>query len=165
MSENVKKGLVVVGALVLGLAIGRFTLPSKVIEKERIVYQDKIIEKKVTTSNTQKKDHKVYTKIEKTLPDGTKTVETKIVNDSSLNNNTNIVSDKTEDKSQVSESEKSITRSQQSTLISLAMKVDLNQTSKLAYGLSVNQRVLGPVYLGAFGFTDKSFGLSVGLAF
>jgi len=49
-------------------------------------------------------------------------------------------------------------------------KVDLSTRTKIqdlipVYGASVSRRIIGPVFVGVNGWTDSSFGLSVGLEF
>lgn len=161
--NNVKKGLVIITVLVFGITIGRFTLPAKIVEKEHIVYQDKIIEKQVEVINVKKKDHKIYTKIEKQSPDGTKTIETHITTDNSVDITDNKTNSTTKATTTVEDKTKETTYSTQNTLVLLGVKTSPNVGYD--YGLFINKRLLGPVYVGAFGFTDRSFGLNVGLSF
>lgn len=163
MNDNVKKGLVVVVVLVSGIAIGRFTLPAKVVEKEHIVYQEKIVEKKVVVTDVKRDEHKTIIKLEKTSPDGTKTVETRIVDDSTLDKKSKLTDDKSDDITSTTDKEKTTTYALQSTIVSLGLRTD--PLGGYDYGLFISKRIVGPFYLGAFGFTDKSFGLSLGLAF
>ncbi len=166
MTDNIKKGLAALGILILGLAIGRFSLPAKIVEKEHIVYQERIVEKKVEVTNIKQKDHKIYVRIEHTDKDGGKTVETRIMDDKTTDTKDSVTDNKTDNSSTVVDKEKTTTYSQQSTIISLSAKAQLNNWSAgPAYGLLLQKRLIGPLYVGGFGFTDMNFGLSAGLAF
>lgn len=158
-------GLLVI-LFLTGVAVGRFTLPSKIVEKEKIVFQDRIIEKKIEVSASQKKNNKVYTKVEKILPDGTKTIESKIVNQdvTVTNNKTNQSTDTTI--SQTTEKEKTITYSKQDMIIAFGMSGRLdNLTGKIGYGGIVEKRLIGPIYIGVMGYTDRTYGFNIGLGF
>lgn len=154
---TVRNVLVVVVVFVAGCAVGRFSLPAKIVEKERIVYQERIVEKRVEAT----KDHKVTTKLEMTKPDGTKTIETKIVNEKYSDSNIDTIMNK--DGSKVMEKENT---SQTNTIVSLLA----NATYSISIigpnlGIMAQRRLIGPIYIGGFGYTDRSFGLSLGLAF
>jgi hypothetical protein len=165
MSTKVKVIISIV-VIAASVAVGRFTLPAKIVEKEHIVYQDKIVEKIVYQKDETTKTRKVTIKFSKTLPDGTKTTETKIyyTNDIELNENQTI--DKKEDITVDKTKEKTTTNSKNDWLISGAVEFN---GSDLSYGLMVNRRILGPFYFGGFGFTTKEYklsgGVSAGIAF
>jgi hypothetical protein len=166
MNEYVKKSLIVLTIFGTGAAIGRFSLPAKIVEKEHIVYQDKVVEKVIDTKDIKKKNNKTYTRTEKVLPDGTKTTETKIVDNNLVDQVDKKTTNETQDISQIIDKEKTTTYSQQSTLISVMASPNFTLDAPgINFGLSVQQRVLGPVYIGGFGFENKSYGMSLGLAF
>ena len=166
MNDITKKVLIVSGIFIGGAAIGRYSLPAKVVEKEKIVYQDRIVEKTVEVKDTKKKDNKVYTRTEKTTPDGTKTVETKITDNDVSETADNTKLNKAQDTTTTTDKEKTVTYNNQSTLISVGAKMDTaNSTAGVTYGLFVSERVIGPLYMGVFGFTDRSFGISAGVTF
>lgn len=150
-----KQILIALGILVFGVAIGRFTLPAKVVEK--IVYQDKIVERRTELKDVKRKDNKIIIKFEKILPDGTRTIETKIIDKDVVDVVDNNTDTKTEDKS--STTEKTITYDKTSLLLSVQIK------NNMQYGILINKRLLGPIYINGFGFLDKTFGLGVGLGF
>src|SRR5271157_5250451 len=96
MNDLTKKVLVASGVFLIGLAIGRFTLPAKVVVKE--VVKTEIVE--VEKKDTATQNNKVQIVTETKKPDGTVVTETKTVDKSTIetkddtNTNTNIVSNK-----------------------------------------------------------------------
>lgn len=129
--------------LVVGYGTGRYLQPAKIqIKKEEVIKEVEVI----------KKDIRIVER-EITRPDGTKEKE-RI----------------TEDKSQ--ESTKKEKDTKESTLIA-NKKPDwrvnglaaLNNDRNIVYGLQVERRILGPISVGAFGLTDTTVGLSVGIEF
>jgi monomeric isocitrate dehydrogenase len=165
MNENIKKIAFVVIVFIVGAAVGHFALPSKVVEKEHIVYQDRIVEKKVEVTAVQKKDHKTYIKIEHVAKDGSRVIETRIVNNSTEESVAKKTDETLEEKLVDTVKEKIVENSKQDLLISLGAKKSFsNLSSPLDYGVLIHKRILGPFYLGAFGFSDKSAGLDLGIA-
>jgi hypothetical protein len=159
-----KKVLIIVGILGVGVAVGRYLTPTKIQEREKIVYQDKIVEKKVYVKDTNKKVDKVTVKLVTILPDGTKTIETKTFDKSEIEITQNGITTKDETKTVDKSTEKVVEYQKDNTIISVAGKNTTNSLD-LTYGLMVHRQVLGPLYLGAFGFADKSFGASIGIGF
>ena len=154
--------VVVAGAV----GLGRFTAPSKVVEKEKIVFQEKIVTKKVYIKDTSKKVNKVTIRLVTIKPDGTRTIETKIFDKSEIEITQKGESIKSDDIKQTTEKEKTTEYKHDDLLISFGAKVDpFNATTGLSYGLFLNKRLLGPFYMGIFGFTDRSVGASLGLSF
>lgn len=159
MTNFVTKSVLLATILSLGYGVGRYFTPPKVVEKEKIVYKDRIIEREVKVKSTSKKNDKVFTKNTVTKPDGTKYVEVKITDKSKIKSDfkrtgtrqENISLDKTEESKQTNY------------LISLGAKFNLGEFGLPIYGVNLNKRILGPIYLGVFGFTDKTIGVSLGL--
>lgn len=159
----------ILAGLVVALAIfaaGRFTSPSKVVEKEHIVYQDRIVEKKIFVKDTSKKNNIVTIRLVTIKPDGTRTIETKTYDKSEIEIVQKDKEQKQEEKDKTIDKEKTTTYAKNDTFISLGSKIDTrNLTSGINYGLFLNKRVIGPLYMGVFGFTDASGGISLGLGF
>jgi hypothetical protein len=150
--------IVFVVAVACAFASGRLLAPVKVVTK---VVE---VEKKVETTATQKDEHKETTVVETQRPDGTKQTTTKIVEDASTHAKT-AETDQT-NKSSVSE----VTRDSSSLSISLLAGAPLTLNGGLgvglpAYGVHVSKRILGPISVGAFGFSNGLAGVSVGLSF
>jgi hypothetical protein len=159
-----KNILLALGLLIVGAAFGRFTAPSKVVEKEVIKYQDKIVEKVVYVKDTSEKKHQVTTTTVTTKPDGTK-VETTVI---TFDDNTDTTQKNSDNKTDTSETdttkEKTTTYAKDQYLVSISQKLNISDKN-MSFGGSFNKRVLGPIYVGAFGFTDGTIGASIGLSF
>lgn len=170
MNEKLTNSLYLIviftGLFGCGFLLGRYSLPAEIVEKEKIVYQDRIVEKKVEIKDVKKKDHKIIVRFEKTMPDGTKTVETKIMDDSSTESSSTTTDNKTEDVTKVDEKEKTTIFQTNDTIVSLLASTHFSDiTLGPNLGLSIQRKFIGPIYIGAFGYKDKSFGLSLGIVF
>lgn len=154
MFRNILIGL---GLVLLGAALGRFALPAKVVEKEHIVVQEKIVVKEVESKSVDKKDNKVYIHIITTKPDGTKVEETKIVDRDST-----ITIDKTAKDSNIDTS--IITDKQKTTEYESNVLVALGMDTNGSYDVSIQKKLLGPIYMGVFGSTSKILGISIGFS-
>lgn len=130
----------------LGYAAGRYVQPAKVeIKKEVEVKEVEVTRKNIVTVTHEEK-----------RPDGT------VITDS-----------RTEDKS--TEATRTDTKSKESTTItnvkpqwkvSGGAGVKYNEISlQPVYTVGVERRILGPIFVGAYGRTDKEVGLSVSVEF
>lgn len=166
MNDNLKKILVVIALMLLSAAGGRFLAPSKVEEKEVIKYVEKIVEKKIYVKDTKQAKRRVYIKLVTIKPDGTKTTETKIFDSDQIEITQKENSTTTVEKNVDSNKEKVVEYSKNDYYIFGSAKIDVNDlSSTLAYGLSINRRLLGPTYIGVFGYTDSTAGFNLGLGF
>lgn len=156
--------IVSIVVLLSGIAIGRFTLPAKIVEKEKIVYQDRIVEKQVIISEVKKKSNKQYVKIEHIAKDGSRTTETRIIDLSTQNTASKASSEKLQDTHITQDKEKVTINNTGSTLVTLGVKANPSIIG-MDYGILIHKKLLGPFWFGAFGYTDKSFGADIGLMF
>lgn len=163
MNDTLKKVLVGVVIIVGSVAVGRYTAPTKVEEKENIVYKDRIVEKKVFEKDTSKKNDTVTVRLVTIKPDGTRTIETKIVNKDEIIVSENGKTDVVKETEATKETDKLVESKHDDWNVSVAIKMDSGYN--LSYGAHVQRRILGPFTLGAFGYTDVSGGLSLGLNF
>lgn len=140
-----KVPLALVGALVLGIAIGRFTVPSRIVTK--IEVQEKIVTviEKVESENVVT----VYREVVK--PDGTKVIKSRTFDKSVTQEKANVVAAKS-----VAET-KTIERA--------APDWMLRGVFSGAYGVGLDRRILGPLYLGGQALSDGSVSISIGLLF
>lgn len=143
---NLKTGLIqLLVALAVGYGLGRYLQPAEVrTETKEVVKEVEKIKRDIVIVEREIKN-----------PDGTITIDRR-----------------TEDKS-----EEAVTRDKKSESESIVKaakpdwKVDvIAQASKLepspeSYGVHVSRRILGSVFIGAYGDTNKKFGLSVGYEF
>lgn len=163
--NTITKVSIVVVLMACAAAGGRYATPTKVQEKEVIKYVDKIVEKKVYVKAKTESKHRVYVRLTTVKPDGTKTTETKIFNSDTIEitQKTNIA--KTDEKVVDTSKQKGIEYKSTDYYIFVSAKTDLANMLGLTYGLSFNRKLIGPFYVGAFGYTDKTAGFNLGLGF
>lgn len=132
--------------VVMGYAFGRYMQPAKVEVKEVEVV------KQVTTENK----NIVVTQVETVNKDGTKTIKT-VTEDKST---TKVQENRTTESDKITSSQKP-----QWKVSGLAgVKID-DLKSRLVYGAAVERRILGPVFVGVWGNTERMAGVTVGLEF
>lgn len=126
--------------LVIGYSLGRYFTPQKVVTKTVIETKTvTVVQRDTQTTVTEK-------------PDGTKTT---VIVDKSIDTTHQ---DQTIDKTKTVENNKPDWH----VGLQLAPK---NPQYEYFYGVQVERRILGPVFVGAFGDTDRTLGLVVGLEF
>jgi hypothetical protein len=148
-----------VALLAVGAAIGRFGTPAKVVTKTvtQTVY------KEAEVKNTEDQKNTVTTITQTTKPDGTKIQTTviadkddiKTVDSTKINSTTDTTSTTT------------TTYSKNNWNISALAEVSppsLTNLGPISYGVEVDRRIIGPISVGAFGFTNRSVGLSLGIS-
>jgi len=146
MNKVLKLSLVGLVLLGLGVAIGRFLTPEKVeVVKEEVVKEVEVVKKDV-----------VYVEKKITRPDGTVEEERR-------------VEDRTETekrRDQESRESKIVQNAKPQWKVSgLVGTKDWTNISSPVYGISVERRIAGPIFVGAWGTTGSNVGISVGLEF
>jgi len=126
--------------VVVGYTIGRYTTPEKVVTKTVI-----------DTHTVTVVQHDIQT-VTVTKPDGTSTTT---VADHSVDTT----------KSQTDEHESKVVENQKPQWKVSAQFAPKVPQYEYFYGAQVERRILGPVFVGAFGNIDHTVGLSVGLEF
>jgi len=154
MNTKTKILVVIVYTLVI-FAVGRYTVPTKVIEK---THNDQETTKNKNTNVKEKKDRKKTTVITK-KPNGEVvtiiTDETTQDKDSSTKTNS--------DTKKESDTFKEIVKASP---LNISALMGANLSSKefqQIYGLSVNKQLIGPITVGIFGFNNGTLGVSVGI--
>lgn len=158
MNNTTKKVIGLAVLFAVGVAVGRYTLPAKVVTKEIVKVEIREVEKKVTNKHTDK----VVVIVETKKPDGTVVTEKRIVDKSVIDT----VTDKTKDTK--SESNKETTKEYAKNAYSIRALVGKDfssAASPLVYGAAFDRKFLGPITVGVFGFTSGLGGVSVGLNF
>lgn len=131
--------------LVIGYAAGRYVQPAKVVTKTETV----------TKTNTVVQEH-VHTVVQTVVkPNGEKVITKTTDNNSVEKNNTSSDSSA----STVTTYSKPQWRAQG--LVGLST---INLSSSI-YGVGVERRILGPIFVGAYGKTNSEAGLSLSLEF
>jgi uncharacterized protein YqgV (UPF0045/DUF77 family) len=154
------KTKVIAAAVALGLAfgLGYYVTPTKTTIKTEIKEVIKEVEKK----HTDQQNDVVTVEVETRYPDGTVKIERKIVDKG------HIVIDDTRKKDQTTDTSTTtvVERGQASWNIAALTNVDLSDRKfGTKYGLHVQRRIIGPVQVGAFGMTDGTGGVSIGISF
>lgn len=158
MSDFVKKLLALTALFLLGLAVGRFTLPAKVVTKEVVKVEIREVEKK----EINQKNDKVIVIIETKKPDGTVITESKIVDKSTVDTK----SERTTETKSLSNKEttKEYAKNQYSLRVMVGKDLT-NLAGPLVYGVGADKKFIGPINLGLYGFTNGVAGVSIGLTF
>lgn len=148
---NIDLKVLAIGSIVLlclGAAAGRYATPEKVIVKTVQVEKKQI----------DKNEHKDVIIDKRVNKDGSSETITKISDDSNTH-----ITDKKETKSET------IVNNPKnwnvSLLVSPVANDDIFPTGSLSYGVHVQRKILGPISVGAFGLTNRTYGLSVGVEF
>ena len=153
MTPTTKYGLIVFSFATI-FAFGRFSAPTKVVTETKIVE----VEKK--SSELDRDKNKVtFTKMI-TRPDGTKETETKVVEE------THTELKKQSDSAKTSDDLKEVTRGTGKLSIAALGALNVRElTSPPVFGVHVQRSILGPITVGAFGFSNGIAGVSLGLTF
>jgi len=176
-NKNKSKIIVGLGALIVGLAFGRYAAPEKTkvvveeIEIEKIIEVEKKIyikeEVKKTASKTNTRTKKV------TKPDGT-IIEEKVESQEDVtfaDTTQKEGSENTSLKESVStnKTEKIVNYDKKKFKVSLLMSTNYEESAlsvpDLNYGVHATYNFFGPVSVGVFGLTSKEAGLSLGIEF
>lgn len=132
--------------LLIGVAVGRYSLPAKIMEK---TITD-------TQKDIQKDDHTITTVVSVKQPDGTVTTTTEQKNDVTT----------TSEQHKHQDAEKTVTyNTQKVTLSALMTTRPFSGIPMTAYGGVLQYRVLGGITVGVLGVSDGTLGVTIGLAF
>lgn len=139
-------------ALTVGVALGYYALPTRVITETKIVE----VEKK--TEVTERDKHKKTVTKEVVKPDGSKETTTTTEEDTKTNKK-----ERTSDTTST-EARKEVVYEKGSVNIS-ALAGASSVSGPIIYGAAVTKRVLGPFTAGAWVLTSPTVGVSLGLTF
>jgi len=147
-------GIVIVAT---AFAFGRYSAPERVRTEVKTVE----VEKKTETKESNTNRHKETTTVTITKPDGSTETTTKTTEDTNLKTDSKLVDDTTKS----SDTTKEVTRGGNKLSIAALSGINYSKPDQLIYGASVSKELIGPITLGAFGLTDKTVGISIGLNF
>ena len=145
------KAILVSAGLLVSFALGRYSLQQPAIDIKTDI-------KTVDQKTIDKEDHSQTIIVHTKDPSGAeKTVTT-------INNN---VDTKTKDTDTTAIAETQVVIPPPHDLWNVSAMVGLNPINNFvpAYGLGVSKKVLGPINVGAFGFTNGLVGVSIGVTF
>ena len=153
------KIIIIVVSLATSFAVGRYTVPTKTVTVVKTVE----IEKKVTDTNENKKEHKKTTITELDKPDGTKQTTTVITDDTDADKKI----DQTLDQTDTSESTKTVVKTGSRLNIAALVGMPVTNLSNpaLVYGVHVSRDLIGPISIGVWGLSSGTAGFSAGLSF
>lgn len=116
------------------------------------------VEKKTTDEETQKQKHKKTTITETTAPDGSKTKTTQITDDEGSKTDIAQIDD-------VSKSEtREVTKSSRTVNLSFMAGIPLSFGAITpVYGGAATTSLIGPITIGAWGLSNATIGMSLGL--
>lgn len=155
--ENKYKIAIGLVLLLVAYAFGRYTTPERVVTKvethEVIKWKERIVK--------EKQNDKDIVIVEIKLPDGTIRKETHIIDKG------RVVIDKSKEGSDTKDSSTTTVTTYNKPQWKAAGLLGIADYSldNRVYGLEVERRILGPIFLGVWGMTSKEVGLSVGLEF
>ena len=156
MMTNKHKVMLIGGVFLVGLATGYSMHPSKIVET------DKETDVKQEEKDKQENKNKVVTIIEKTNKDGSKTKTTVITDRSVIDTKDNLNEVKDSDKEKITTYDTSSLKL--NVLVSKSFESG-HITDPLVYGIGFDKKVLGPIWMGAYGYTNRNLGVSFGLMF
>lgn len=137
--------IITVISLSAGCLIGSTFGPKQVEVREKVVTK--------TVSDTERTRDRDVVRVKEKRPDGTEVIRTEIKDRTQTSVKTNQTTDR--------ESEKVVTRGA-GVGVRFMTKGGLPDPT---YGLGIDKNFIGPFRLGAVGFTDKTFGISLGMEF
>lgn len=154
MSEKSKIIFYIV--VLVGLfALGRYSAPETVkIEKQVIE-----VEKKTKDKETNKKNNKIYIKVETILPDGTRRIETKIVDKGTIT----IDATETSENEKETKEEKTVSKTRPVIVYGGGGVNLLGNSTGPEFTAGVQKSILGPIYLGGYGTSKGTLGVTIGL--
>lgn len=166
MNSKLMIAAAVVGSSAAVFALGRYTAPEKVrVETKTVTVEvEKKTETKAVAKDLGRKTHTVST----TRPDGTQTVET--TTETEVVSRTAIASQSEASKVSQASTSKTVESSKSHVTIQVLaglqnLKLDTPVFGLSVFGLSVSRPLLGPVVIGVWAFSNKTYGVSAGLQF
>jgi lipopolysaccharide export LptBFGC system permease protein LptF len=156
-------------ALLIGAGFGRYSLPAKVVTKtETVTVEKEVIKNTEKTIKDTNKDRELII-IETIKPDGTKVVEKHYVNRDQIKEDTTKVNVTTDIKKTDEKTSTVVSNGKNdwnlSALVTTSHTEDDMLKGNVSYGVHVQRRILGPMSIGAFGLTNKTYGISLGVSF
>lgn len=154
------KLLIVLALCGFSYGLGRYLTPDKIITKEVTIEKEVI--KEVVKENTNIKKNTQTKIVETTFPDGKYVKETYILDqDTVVIEKDKVVS---VDKEVTKQVEKIIENSKPQYGVAAGAGYNLDQL-KVVYNVQVERRILGPLFLGAYGTTNREVGALLKMEF
>lgn len=160
------KILIAAGVILLsGYAIGRYTVPAKVVTKTVTQTVTQVVTKTVEVDKTDYYKNKILIETVTTKPDGTVIRKREFIDKSIINHDDQTDTNTASNSSSSTTNESSKTYSSEKGSVNALVARNLHHLSEDIYGLQVSKKLIGPFSVGAFGLTDETLGLSLGVNF
>jgi hypothetical protein len=174
---TLRKALILAGVEVLALVAaftgGRYSKPTETRVETKVEYRDKIVEveKKNVNKDIKKRVETKTTTTEN--PDGTKTTTVTKVEDTTDHSKTTVDKNKTETHEGKSEELKLEKRELPNWRVAGKVGFDIGKLqvasldlkTNMVYGVELNRRLFSTVWVGAWGMSNKTAGLSLAIEF
>lgn len=159
-------------ALVLAFLAGRFSAPVKTTTRdvERVVYKDRVVTQRVEVQGETKTQERVVFRDRTVVTHADGTVEHRDVVRTDVEHGDAVVrsdvltSTRTHEEAKATEHEKTIDFARPSWQVNALGAVQIGDLSKPFFGVQVERRI-GPLWVGAFGLSDGTAGVSLGIQF
>jgi hypothetical protein len=160
------KVILTLAALATTFAVGRYTVPTKIVKEIEVREIIKEVVKEVTKTDTQRNKRKETTTTVTEHPDGRKTTETRVIETTETDRKTESGSTTVTDTEKESKSKEIVERSSGRWAASVLVGVPYsNWAAGPTYGGSLSREVFGPITAGAWALGSGVGGLSLGLNF
>ncbi len=150
MKVNKREIIKVLAIVIISYAFGHYTVQSPKVTT-------KIDNQTTTDTKTDQDKHRETTTVTEKKPDGTTKTTTKTIEDTETKKQT--------DKNSVTRTDQTVMPLKTNTLnVSALAGLDLSRQTPV-YGVSLSKQFIGPITLGAYGLTNGTVGISIGLNF
>lgn len=143
--------------LTIGLVLGRYSLPFRKLTETASTD----VKQTSQASLKDTDDHTVKTVTVTHKPDGTVTTQTVIRKDVQTETKTVATANDTKH----SDTKTEVVYDNRKTTVSGLAVTNLANPTSLSYGVIIQERILGPVSVGALGTTSGMFGVTLGVTF
>lgn len=159
--------LIIAGIVVFsaGAAVGLYSKPAKIVTKTETQTVTQVITKTVEVDKTDYHKNKVLVETTITKPDGTVIRKREFVDKSEIVTNDQTNTDSNSNSSTKTSTETSKTYASDKVSVRALVARNMDHISEELYGVGVDKKLIGPFTVGAFGLTDKTLGLSLGMNF
>lgn len=157
----------IIGVLLLasGIAIGKFTLPAKIVTKTVTQTVTQVVTKTQEVDKTDYYKNRVLIETTTTKPDGTIVKQKEFVDKDSYHKVDTTASNTQTNTTTNTSTSTSKTYANQNGSVKLLYAKNFSNLTNDIYGLEIDKKLIGPFSIAAFGLTDKTFGAGLGINF
>lgn len=162
---NYKLLIAAVVLFAAGVAVGIYAKPAKVVTKTETQTVTQEVTKTVEVDKTDYYKNKVLIETVTTKPDGTVTRKRMFVDKSTIIKDDTSDTNSNKSSNTTTQTETSKTYAQDAGSVHFLVGRNLDNLSQDIFGAHIEKKLIGPFAVGAFGLTDKTLGLSLGMHF